>query len=41
MDCIGYAPHDDGAHLAALGAAPIRSLHALPPLFGRHLLDAA
>lgn len=41
MDCIAYAPHGDGAHLIALGAAPIRSLHALPALLRRRLAAAA
>jgi HAD superfamily hydrolase (TIGR01509 family) len=27
MDCLGYAPHDDGAALAAVGAVPFRSMY--------------
>jgi HAD superfamily hydrolase (TIGR01509 family) len=33
MDCLGHAPHSDGAGLAALGAAPFRSMSELAGLF--------
>lgn len=41
MDCIAYAPRGEAGALSALGAAPIKTLHALPGLLGRHLADAA
>jgi len=32
MDCLGFAPHSDGAVLRALGAVPFRSMAELPAL---------
>lgn len=32
MRCFGYAPHDDGARLAAVGAAPFQDMARLPAL---------
>jgi HAD superfamily hydrolase (TIGR01509 family) len=32
MDCLGYAPHSDGAALRALGAVPFRSMFDVPAL---------
>jgi HAD superfamily hydrolase (TIGR01509 family) len=32
MDCLGYAPHSDGAALRALGAVPFASMFDLPGL---------
>lgn len=32
MDCLAYAPHDDGAKLRALGAVPFHSMLDLPAL---------
>ncbi|HEY6434605.1 MAG TPA: HAD family phosphatase [Acetobacteraceae bacterium] len=32
MRCLGYAPHGDGAALAAAGAVPFHSLSALPEI---------
>ncbi|MBN9510227.1 MAG: HAD-IA family hydrolase [Alphaproteobacteria bacterium] len=32
MDCLGYAPHDDGAELLAAGAAPFHAMRLLPGL---------
>lgn len=32
MDCLGFAPHSDGAALRALGAVPFRSMAELPAL---------
>jgi beta-phosphoglucomutase-like phosphatase (HAD superfamily) len=32
MTCLGFCPHDDGAHLLAEGATPFHSLHDLPAL---------
>ncbi|KAA5608829.1 HAD-IA family hydrolase [Rhodovastum atsumiense] len=32
MDCLGYAPHSDGAALRALGAIPFTSMFDLPGL---------
>ncbi len=32
MDCLGYAPHCDGAALRAVGAIPFRSMFELPGL---------
>lgn len=32
MDCLGFAPHGDGAALRAAGAVPFRSMHELPAL---------
>ncbi|MCB2132711.1 HAD family hydrolase [Albidovulum sp.] len=34
MRCLGYAPHDDGAALAAVGARPFRHMDELPALLG-------
>jgi len=39
MQCLGYSPHGDGAHLAAAGAVPFHDLMLLPPLF-RTALEA-
>ena len=33
MECLGFAPHDDGAILAEAGAHLVRELAALPPIF--------
>ena len=32
MDCLGFAPHGDGAALLAAGAVPFHSMHDLPAL---------
>jgi hypothetical protein len=32
MDCLGFAPHSDGAALRALGAVPFRAMAELPAL---------
>ena len=32
MDCLGYAPHSDGAALRALGAVPFHSMFDVPAL---------
>ena len=32
MDCLGYAPHSDGAALRAVGAVPFGSMFELPGL---------
>jgi HAD superfamily hydrolase (TIGR01509 family) len=32
MDCLGYAPHDDGAHLRAAGAHPFHAMTDLADL---------
>lgn len=32
MDCLGYAPHSDGAALRSVGAVPFRSMYELPAL---------
>lgn len=32
MDCLGYAPHNDGASLRQVGAIPFRSMFDLPAL---------
>jgi HAD superfamily hydrolase (TIGR01509 family) len=32
MDCLGYAPHGDGAALRAVGAVPFHSMYELPGL---------
>ena len=32
MDCLGYAPHSDGAALRAAGAVPFRTMAELPAL---------
>lgn len=32
MDCLGYAPHSDGAALRAVGAVPFASMFDLPAL---------
>jgi beta-phosphoglucomutase-like phosphatase (HAD superfamily) len=32
MDCLGYAPHSDGAALRAVGAVPFASMFDLPGL---------
>jgi HAD superfamily hydrolase (TIGR01509 family) len=32
MDCLGYAPHSDGAALRALGAVPFQSMFDVPAL---------
>jgi HAD superfamily hydrolase (TIGR01509 family) len=37
MTCLAFTPHGDMAGLAALGAAPVRSLYDLPALFGAAL----
>ncbi|MCV2867859.1 HAD family phosphatase [Defluviimonas sp. WL0002] len=34
MACMGYAPHDDGAALAAVGARPFHRMTDLPALLG-------
>lgn len=34
MRCLGYAPHDDGARLAAVGADIFDSMFAVPGLIG-------
>lgn len=34
MDCLGYAPHSDGAALRAAGAVPFGSMFDLPGLLG-------
>jgi HAD superfamily hydrolase (TIGR01509 family) len=34
MDCLGYAPHSDGAALREAGAAPFSSMFDLPRLLG-------
>lgn len=34
MRCFGYAPHDDGAGLAAVGATVFHDMAALPDLLG-------
>ncbi len=39
MRCLGYAPHDEGAALAAAGAVPFHSLFALPEIL-RSLIEA-
>ena len=33
MDCLGFAPHSDGAALRAAGAAIFHSMFDLPALF--------
>jgi len=38
MDCLGFARHGDGAHLAAAGAVPFHDLAVLPVLW-RAALD--
>ena len=38
MQCLGYAPHDDGAHLQTAGAVPFHCLSLLPELL-RAALD--
>jgi beta-phosphoglucomutase-like phosphatase (HAD superfamily) len=40
MQCLGYSPHGDGAHLAAAGAVPFHDLTLLPALF-RAALEAS
>jgi HAD superfamily hydrolase (TIGR01509 family) len=37
MQCLGYDPRGDGAHLRAAGAIPFRSLYELPELLGAAL----
>ncbi len=37
MDCLGYAPHSDGAALRAVGAVPFHSMHDLPALIAAGL----
>ena len=32
MDCLGFAPHSDGASLRAVGAVPFRTMAELPDL---------
>jgi beta-phosphoglucomutase-like phosphatase (HAD superfamily) len=32
MDCLGFAPHCDGAALRALGAVPFRAMAEIPAL---------
>lgn len=39
MQCLGYSPYGDGAHLAAAGAVPFHDLTLLPALF-RAALEA-
>lgn len=39
MQCLGFSPHGDGAHLAAAGAVPFHDLNLLPALF-RAALEA-
>jgi len=41
MDCLGYAPHSDGAALRALGAVPFRSMFNVPALLAAALRRAA
>ncbi len=37
MDCLGYAPHSDGAALRAVGAVPFASMFDLPGLIAAGL----
>ena len=41
MDCLGYAPHSDGAALRALGAVPFHSMFDVPGLVAAALQRAA
>ena len=34
MRCLGYAPHDDGAKLAATGAELFTAMVSLPAMIG-------
>jgi HAD superfamily hydrolase (TIGR01509 family) len=41
MDCLGFAPHSDGAALRALGAVPFHSMYDVPALVAAALRRAA
>ena len=41
MDCLGYAPHSDGAALRSLGAVPFHSMFDVPGLVAAALRRAA
>jgi HAD superfamily hydrolase (TIGR01509 family) len=41
MDCLGYAPHADGAELRAVGAVPFHSMFELPALLRAAWREAA
>lgn len=41
MDCLGFSPHGDGAHLASAGAAPFHDLAVLPELLRAALRTGA
>lgn len=41
MDCLGFAPHSDGAALRALGAVPFHAMAELPGLIAAALRLAA
>jgi beta-phosphoglucomutase-like phosphatase (HAD superfamily) len=41
MDCLGYAPHSNGATLQSVGAVPFRSMFELPGLLRAAWREAA
>ena len=41
MDCLGFAPHSDGAALRAVGAMPFHAMAELPALIAAGIRQAA